>query len=144
MLEQLIKLRGSKSVLDHLCQAIYRTKSLFCFFTPKHTCFLLSWTVRFCVKQFTHSFLHFSPSFPHPTIWNCWALRTGAGDIKTSRSKGEKQQTQRSYSVTFGEIQTQGTLMGCAPRSALHLRFPIEKKKNFSFTRHLFYRLLGH
>ena len=35
-------------------------------------------------------------------------------------------------------------IMGCAPRSALHLRFPIEKKKNFSFTRDLFYRLLGH
>ena len=28
-----------------------------------------------------------------------------------------------------------------APHSALHLRFPIEKKKNFTFTRDLFYRL---
>ena len=81
---------------------------------------------------------------PRPTIWNCWVLRTGTRRYKTSQSKGEnQQQTQRSSSVTSGGIRTQGLLIGAAPHISFHLRFPIEQKKNFLFTRDLFYRLLS-
>ena len=51
---------------------------------------------QFCVKQFTHSFLHFSSFSLRPTIRNYWGLRTSTRDIKTFRSKGENHATTNS------------------------------------------------
>ena len=99
-------------------------------------------TVNFCVKQFTPFIPHFSPAPRFGTV-GFWGQ--GPGHTKTFRSKGEnQQQTQRSHSVTSGGIRTRGTLIGAAPHISFHLYFPSEKKKNFSFTRDLFfYRLFN-
>ena len=86
----------------------------------------------------------FSSFLPAPRFGTVGFWGHGPGDIKTSQSKGEnQQQTQRSCSVTSGGIRTQGLLIGVAPHISFHLRFPIEQKKNFLFTRDLFYRLLS-
>ena len=113
-------------------------------FTPKQACFLLSRTYYFYVKQFTHSFLHFSSFSPRPTIWNCWVVRTGTRRYKNhSEQRQEPTTSQRSCSVTSGGIRTRGLLIGAAPHNSFQQRFPIEKKKNFSITCDLFYLLLS-
>ena len=81
---------------------------------------------------------------PRPTIWNCWVLRAGTLRYKNLSEQSEnQQQTQRSYSVTSGGIRTRDLFIGAAPHISFHQRFPIEKKKNFSFTCDLFYLLLS-
>ena len=98
--------------------------------------------LRKTIHPFIPPFFLIFPLTPRFETVGLWGQ--GPWDIKTTRSKGEnQQQTQPSYSVTCGGIRTRDLLIAAASHISFHQRFPLEKKKNFSFTCDLFYLLLS-
>ena len=82
--------------------------------------------------------------FPSPHDLELLGFEDRAPRYKNLSEQSEnQQQTQRSSSVTCGGIRTRDLFIGAAPHISFHQRFPVEKKKNFSFTCDLFDLLLS-